>query len=158
MGSFKIIKKVSSHAYELDVPISLKIHPVIHIRYLKQPKEALRFPNIIVDYRKPPVFIDNNQEYEVEAILKKRLRKYGRGSRMEYLIHWMGYPSEEDSWEPRSNLTNCGDLLKEFLSNEHNIITIDLYVIYVIYKGENILYRSTINPEKIIWFRYNLYK
>ena len=80
------------------------------------------------------MIIDNTKEYEVEAILKQRVRKYGRGARDECLINWKGYPSEEDSWEPRSNLTNCGDLLQELLPNEQNIITIDIYVIYVIYK------------------------
>ena len=62
---------------------------------LKEPKEALRFPNRIVDYRKPPGIIENNKEHEVEAILKKRLRKYRRGFSREYLVHWKGYPSEE---------------------------------------------------------------
>ena len=114
LGPFKIISKASSHAYELDLPPSMKIHPVIHIRYLLRPRVANKFPDRIVDYRQPPEIIDTQPEYEVEAILNKRLRKYGRGSRIEYLIHWKGYPSEEDTWEPLAHLTHCKDILNAY--------------------------------------------
>ena len=43
LGPFRITRKVSSHAYELDLPISMKMHPVVHIRYLKTPKYAKRY-------------------------------------------------------------------------------------------------------------------
>ena len=61
----------------------MKIHPVIHIRYLKPPKVALKYPNRIVNYRTSPIVVDDNLEYEVESILKKRLSKHGRGHRVE---------------------------------------------------------------------------
>ena len=34
LGPFTIVRKVSSHAYQLELPPSFKIHPVINIRYL----------------------------------------------------------------------------------------------------------------------------
>ena len=116
LGPFKIIQKVSSHAYKLDLPISIKIHPVIHIRYLKKPKYAnpLKYPIRIPSYMQPPVVVDNELEFEVEAIIKRRLRKVGRGKRLEYLIQWKGYPSEYDTWEPLGNLTHCDDILRDF--------------------------------------------
>ena len=114
LGPFKIVGKPSAHAYELDLPPSIKIHPVIHIRYLLRPREAKRFPHRLSDYKPPPTIINNEPEYEVEKILKKRVRKYGKGSRVEYLIHWKGYPSEEDTWEPLRSLTHCGELVKQF--------------------------------------------
>ena len=117
LGPFKIVSKPSAHAYELDLPPSIKIHPVIHIRYLLRPREAKRFPDRLADYRPPPTIIDNEPEYEVEKILQKRVRKYGKGSRVEYLIHWKGYPSEEDTWEPLRELTHCDELIQEFNAN-----------------------------------------
>ena len=111
------MSKPSAHAYELDLPPSIKIHPVIHIRYLLRPREAKRFPDRLADYRPPPTIIDNEPEYEVEKILQKRVRKYGKGSRVEYLIHWKGYPSEEDTWEPLRELTHCDELIQEFNAN-----------------------------------------
>ena len=118
LGPFKIINKVSSHAYKLELPPSIKIHPVIHIRYLIKPRETLKYPNRIVYKRPTPVIVDEEPEYEVESILKRRVRKIGKGARVEFLVHWKGYPSEEDTWEPKSNLTHCREILKEFYKQE----------------------------------------
>ena len=51
---------------------------------------------------------DNN--YEVEAIVGRKRMKDG----YKYLIHWKGFPSSEDTWEPEHSLTNCTELIKEF--------------------------------------------
>jgi len=50
------------------------------------------------------------EEYEVEKILNK---KKFRG-KDQYLVQWKGYTAEEDTWEPRENLGNVEDLVKEF--------------------------------------------
>ena len=57
---------------------------------------------------------DGSIEFEVESILKHRVRKYGRGSRLEYLIHWKGYDTHDDTWEPLANLTNCDEMLQQY--------------------------------------------
>ena len=132
LGPFIITRKVSSHAYVLDLPISMKMHPVVHIRYLKTPKYAKRFPYRIDSYRLPPEIVGDVLEYEVEAILKQRVRKYGKGFRKTYLVHWKGYPSEEDSWEPRCNLGNSDELLREFLAAEQTDKTYEVHVIFVV--------------------------
>ena len=48
-------------------------------------------------------------EFTVESIVEKR-RVNGK---LEYLIKWKGYSSDENTWEPKENL-NCPELLKEF--------------------------------------------
>eukprot|EP00959_Pyramimonas_sp_CCMP1952_P025717 540205-Pyramimonas_sp.AAC.1 len=59
LGPFKIVGKPSTHAYELDLPPSIKTHPVVHIRYLLRPREAKRFPSrVAADYRQAPALID----------------------------------------------------------------------------------------------------
>jgi len=35
LGKFRILQKVSSHAYKLDLPASMKIHLVFHISLLE---------------------------------------------------------------------------------------------------------------------------
>src|ERR1700731_2412640 len=59
----------------------------------------------------PPAMIeDDHLEYEVEAILD--VKKVGRG--VKYLVKWLGYPVEENTWEPRRNLTNISLSLQDF--------------------------------------------
>ncbi|XP_026499182.2 chromobox protein homolog 1-like [Vanessa tameamea] len=54
---------------------------------------------------------DANAEYEVERILEVHHKKNGA---REFLIHWKGWASQFDSWEPESNL-NCPELIKKFM-------------------------------------------
>jgi hypothetical protein len=114
LGPFKVIQKVSTHAYKLELPPSMRIHPVIHIRYLLRPRVALRYPNRMKDQRPDPIIVGEHPEFEVDSILKKRVKKYGRGARVEYLIHWKGYSSEEDTWEPIANLEGAMDMVRSF--------------------------------------------
>lgn len=48
-------------------------------------------------------------EFEVEAILNHR----GRKGQRQFLIRWKNYSSDDNSWEPESNL-NCSDILQEY--------------------------------------------
>jgi hypothetical protein len=53
---------------------------------------------------------ENSEEYEVEKILKKKIRK----KKVFYLVKWVGY--DTPTWEPKSNLKGCKDLIQEFHS------------------------------------------
>ena len=33
---------------------------------------------------------------------------------MQSLVHWKGYGSDEDTWEPARNLVNASDAIQEF--------------------------------------------
>jgi len=50
------------------------------------------------------------KKYEVKKILNK---KKFRGKDW-YLVQWKGYIVEENTWEPRENLGNIKELVKEF--------------------------------------------
>ena len=58
----------------------------------------------------PPDVIDNEEEYEVEAILSHK----GPKAHRLYLITWKGYSSTKNTWEPESNLRHSASLLKEY--------------------------------------------
>lgn len=40
-----------------------------------------------------------------------------------YKVHWAGYGSDQDSWEPEDNLANCKMLLDMFNANQVSFIT-----------------------------------
>ena len=103
-------------AYELELPSSLPVHPVFHVsklRPLLTDNEPARQQQPL---RPPPVEIDEQEEWEVEAILDKRMRRRGRSGAplLEYLVHWRGFPSWEDSWEPAEHLQNADELVRAF--------------------------------------------
>lgn len=56
--------------------------------------------------------------YEVEKIVTSRINKKGIwvpiSGKKEYLIKWVGYDSNQNTWEPERNLVNVKDLLEEF--------------------------------------------
>ncbi|XP_063779149.1 chromodomain Y-like protein isoform X1 [Pseudophryne corroboree] len=54
--------------------------------------------------------------YEVERIVDKRKNKKGK---IEYLVHWKGYNSGDDTWEPEQHLVNCEEYIHEF-NRRHN--------------------------------------
>ena len=78
------------------------LHPVFHILLLEPaPKNAQTAENIK---------IENNEEYEVEQILKdKHINR-----QPSYLIKWKGYGTLENTWEPIAHLTGCHNKVKEY--------------------------------------------
>ncbi|XP_073520088.1 uncharacterized protein [Phyllobates terribilis] len=76
-----------------------------------------------------PVLIDGQEEFIVEGIINSRIHR----GRLQYLVKWQGYPSEENSWEPRENI-HPARLIELFHSRYPNkpapsnwIITQDFY-------------------------------
>jgi len=109
IGPYKIIKKVSTTAYKLDLPETLRIHPVFHVSLLKRYHETSNFSRTIPP---PPIFIPETQqeEYEVEIILDKKIIQ----NKTQYLVKWLGYPLHDATWEPIEHLVNAGEKIKEF--------------------------------------------
>jgi hypothetical protein len=107
---------VGANAYELDLPSSLGIHPVLNVSRLKPYFDGfVSHPDRPQPHHRPPPEIvqeDGGEVYDVKQILAKR----GRGSRLQYLVEWVGYPSWDATWEPVSALGNARDALAEFES------------------------------------------
>jgi len=63
----------------------------------------------------PPIIIDENPEYSVEAILDSKLDKCC-GCPLHYYVKWEGYDGtdEETSWIAATDCANCSDLIEEF--------------------------------------------
>jgi hypothetical protein len=56
---------------------------------------------------------EGEEEYEIESII--RTKRQGQGKKLQYLVHWKGYPNSNDSWVDHEDL-NAPELLKEFYS------------------------------------------
>jgi hypothetical protein len=108
-GPYRIKERVGNVAYQLKLPPSMKLHDIFHIDLLLPYKETEKYGPT---YTRPPLdLIEGEQEYEVESIRDSRLE--GRGRQLQYLVHWKGYPSSDDSWVDAADL-HAPELLKEF--------------------------------------------
>ena len=129
IGPFKIKRVVSSVAYELDLPSTMKIHPVFHVSKLKPLKssDSTNYPGRASAEapRPPPELVneDGDEEWEVESIVKERITKRGRNGkkRVEYLVKWVGYPEWEMTWEPATNLSNAQVAIQKFKSSRSSV-------------------------------------
>jgi hypothetical protein len=108
-GPFTIVKKISSVAYQLDLPTHMKIHDVFHIDLLTPYKETEQYGPAYTP--PPPDIIDGHEEQEVEAILD--VRRKGQNRNWQYLIKWKGYPSSENEWVDSQEM-HADDLVKQF--------------------------------------------
>jgi hypothetical protein len=92
---YKILERVGTRAYKLDLPASSMIHPVFHVSQLK---------DFVPDHT--PVFHDlpkpaelDQMDVEPEAILDCRLVKKGGSAIPQGLIKWKNLGQDSATWE-----------------------------------------------------------
>ncbi|MBW0472747.1 hypothetical protein O181_012462 [Austropuccinia psidii MF-1] len=74
LSPFPILKKVSTHAYHLNLPSQWKsIHPVFHISLL-EPFKISTIPNKY-QVPPPPIIIEEEEEWKVSHILNSKLKR-----------------------------------------------------------------------------------
>jgi hypothetical protein len=124
VGPYRVKRVVNANAYELELPASLKIHPVINISHLKEYRDGTQaFPDRPVRLTRPePAAIDDNgaPAWTVDRLLDHRKVKRGRRQIDQYLVEWEGYPISEATWEPIECLTDSMELVTEF-NQERNV-------------------------------------
>ena len=98
---------MSENAVELELSMSLRIHPVVNVRrivkYRKQVEGQKKIPP-------PPVEVASEKEYEVEEILDRQERR----EKTKYLVKWKEYMVEENTWEGLENLKNAMKKVETF--------------------------------------------
>jgi len=97
-GPYKVLQKIGTMAYKLEVPASSRVHPFFHVSCLMK---------VIGD--KIPVqtiFPELDEEVKIilepEAITDTRICQLRNRSISEYLIKWRKLPAEDSTWEDES--------------------------------------------------------
>ncbi len=105
-GPYTILEQ-KGHSYLLDLPEHMKIHPVIHARFLrKDPDDPL--PGQI-NPPPTPLVVDGEKEWEVESLLAVR-KRYGK---LVYRVKWLGADEDPEEY-PAGNFKYSPHLLRDF--------------------------------------------
>jgi hypothetical protein len=112
LGPFKVLQVVSPYAYRLELPTSMKIHPVFHVNLLRpaanDPPPGQRHEP------PPPIQVDGVEEWEVQDIVDSRWDRRGRGGqpRLKYTVKWAGY--DEPTEVPADYLENAQEIVNNY--------------------------------------------
>lgn len=111
LGPFPIKRVISPYAYELDLPASMRIHPVFNVSLLRpaanNPVPGQHQPP------PPPIEVEGLEEWEVEDIVDSRWERRGRGGpRLRYTVKWAGY--DEVTEVPADHLENAQEVMLNF--------------------------------------------
>jgi hypothetical protein len=118
LGPFEILRMIGKVAVELKLPHTMKIHPTFHISLIEAHKTSNIRPQ---QPNPPPIEVEGEQEWEVEEILSTKMMKGNQKKQQRhYLVHWIGFPPSEDTWEPESHLQHSKDALKAFQTKHPN--------------------------------------
>ena len=101
-GPYRVLEKIGTVAYRLELPPEAKIHPVFHVSCLKE-KLGERHQLVVT---LPPADKDGVIRPEPEEILHRRLKKKKNHAVTEVLVKWKGLGEDEASWVEYSTLVN----------------------------------------------------
>ncbi|KAJ9511034.1 hypothetical protein QJQ45_002877 [Haematococcus lacustris] len=95
-----------------QLPAGSRIHDVFHVSLVKPYRT----------YDASNQWLDGEQEYQVEKVVDYQLAK-SQGKRggkpkkrqWEFLVKWQGHGDEHNTWECRSQLVGCQELLTAYL-------------------------------------------
>jgi hypothetical protein len=91
-GPFRILERVDSMAYKLDLPAHSSIHPVFHVSWLKQAVGAGHDVTLILPS-------DFAIKLAPEQVLDTRVILRGADRIRQVFIKWNNLPSSLDTWE-----------------------------------------------------------
>ncbi|SGY86371.1 BQ5605_C009g05813 [Microbotryum silenes-dioicae] len=111
LGPFRIQRIISPVAFKLELPASMKIHPVFHVSLL-EPYQANSLASRCSNPPPPPEIINGEEEYQVEQILDSRNNR--RSRRLEYFVDWTGYGPQDRQWVSAADFDDDDSLVIEF--------------------------------------------
>jgi hypothetical protein len=121
LGPYRVLRKISPEAYEIQLPSTSRAHKTLSIRFLRRvvPTHG-KFPL----RPKPPT--DAQAEALMDYVVDKILGHRGTKRSLRFKVRWLGYPDSEATWEPIQNFSDedghvTNDVLSEYL-HDHDMI------------------------------------
>ena len=94
-GPYKVLQKISTMAYKLELPATSWVHPLFHVSCSKKViGDKLPIQTILSE-------LDDKEKIilEPEVVKQTRTRQLRNQSISEYLIKWKNIPIEDSTWE-----------------------------------------------------------
>ena len=115
-GPYKVLARIGSVAYKLELPAGSLIHDVFHVSLLKKCLGS----GVPVLPTLPPVDKNSTILPQPEVILDSRVITKNRyRPKSEVLVKWVGAPREDATWENRRRLAR---MYPDFLLEDKEIL------------------------------------
>jgi hypothetical protein len=114
-GPYSIVEVISPVAYKLKLPASFRIHPVIHISFLKPYHDGSeQFPSRSASQTPPPPIVQSAGGVEEEFFMIERFvdHRLFQKTVPQFRVKWAGEAPQHNSW--LSVKTLCEDMQPEF--------------------------------------------
>ncbi|KAJ7561712.1 hypothetical protein O6H91_03G038300 [Diphasiastrum complanatum] len=100
---FKILKKIGSLAYQLELPEGSQVHPVFHVSCLKK---SLREGEHLGSGDQLDLLDESSgvSRLEPKKILDTRTKRLRNRIVTEHLVRWRGCTDDDNSWEHEGSL------------------------------------------------------
>ncbi|KAH9753791.1 Endonuclease [Citrus sinensis] len=113
-GPFRVVRRVGSVSYQLQLPPRLKIHPVFHVSLLKPYHEDMGEPSR-GESRRVPTAVVTAFDKDVDYIIADRVvLRRGVPTHSEYLVKWKSLPESEATWEREDDLWQFAEHIQRF--------------------------------------------
>jgi len=120
----KVLNWVERLAYRLNISLTWQIHNVISVVHL-EPAHMLDSYQQSQSEKLKEVMVDEEKEWELKKLLKKRMYWREKSITTEYLTQWLEYEPEFDSWINVKDLEHAKELIR--LYEEENVSIVWLY-------------------------------
>jgi hypothetical protein len=99
-GLFKVILKIGTVAYKLDLPASSRTYAIFHVSHFKKKLGDHITPLLGL----PILTSEGTLAPEPEAVLDRRLKKKGKRAGAELFIQWKGTTEQDATWKDLEDL------------------------------------------------------
>jgi hypothetical protein len=116
---FKVLKRLGSNAYHLELPATLAISPIFNVEDLTAYPGSVEDEQVSEDAVAPPARIPSHipPRDQIEAILDDQLVSTRRGGYQKFLIKWKNRPMSDCCWLQTEEVQRLDpDLYDEYLA------------------------------------------
>ena len=107
-GPYKVLQKIGTMAYKLELPASSRVHPVFHVSCLKKAiGDKLPVQTIF-----PKADEEGKIILEPEVVTEARTRQLQNRSSSKYLVKWKNLPTKDSTWADDNFIQKHPELLK----------------------------------------------